>query len=153
MSWAGGGSRGCANRGNNPDGIWLAGATNDVGPIVVNFDSTFGSTLTSLSIDVAGFFSTSLLAWDESNTLIFDQSVALTQGAYTNPGVYSTYVISSTDGISRFEFDGTNAGGNTSIDNLVAQTAAVTSVPEPATLGLTGVGLAGILLGRRRRSR
>lgn len=134
----------CASRGNNPDGLWLGSAT-------VNFDATFGASLTSFKLGVAGFSPTTLTAYDMNNVLIFSQNVVLTMGAFTDPGVYSDYTITSTNGISRFAFSG-GAVGNTSIDNLVAiaDDAPDAEVPEPGTLGLLGLGLLGAAVARRR---
>lgn len=145
-----GGARGCSDRGNNPDGLWAWGT----GSITVNFESSFAASLQSLSLDVAGFFSTNLLAYDISNNLIFNSAVTLTSGAFTNPGTYSNYTITSTNGISRFVFDSGNARGNTSIDNVVAVTSLAAPVPEPEIYAMLGAGLG--LMGwvtRRRKQR
>ena len=127
------GALGCASRGNNPDGLWLADTTNGgTGAIDVKFNAAFGDALTSFKLDVAGYSPTTLQAFDKDNALIFSQNVSLTAGAFTDPGVYVTYTITSGNGISHFTFSG-SASGNTSIDNLVATTAAV---PEPQSYAL-----------------
>jgi hypothetical protein len=141
-------ARPCADRGNNPDGLWLGGVDGPgtVGAIDVTFAGSFGAGITSLSVDVAGYQPTTLSAYDKNGAEIFSQSVTLTYGASSNPGVYSNYVITSANGISHFTFDG-NASGNTSIDNLVV----TASVPEPQTCALmfAGLGLVGWAARRR----
>lgn len=139
-------TRGCSERGNNPDGIWPKGNGN--GNIEVTFDSSFGASITSLSLDVASYTTTNLLVYDASNTLIFSELVNNTRGAYTLPGVYSSYKITSLNGISKFVFDSPSASGNISIDNVV-----VTTVPEPETYAmfLGGLGLIGATLKRRNK--
>jgi hypothetical protein len=147
------GARGCSIRGNNPDGIWPTG-TNIGGssPIIVNFTPSFGATITSLSLDVAGFTPTNLLAFNSSNALIFDQAVALTGGAFSNPGVYSNYTIPSNSGISSFEFDSGAAAGNTSIDNVVVTTLSPVPEPEAYAMMLAGLGLIGFIAYRRKNN-
>ncbi len=145
-----GGALGCTNRGNNPDGLWIVGNSGGSAvPVEVNFASAFGASLTSFKLDVAGYSPTTLEAFDASNALIFSQVVTLTSGAETDPGVYATYTIHSTNGISRFTFSG-SAAGNTSIDNLVAVAGVV---PEPGTYALMLAGLAGLALARRQQQR
>lgn len=145
-----GGARGCTDRGNNPDGLWVYGQNS----ITVNFTGSFAASLQSLSLDVAAYYTTNLLAYDISNNLIFSSAVTLTSGAYTNPGTYSNYTINSSNGISRFEFDAFNASGATSIDNVIAVTSVAAPVPEPEIYAMLGAGL-GLMgwVARRRKQR
>jgi hypothetical protein len=137
-------------RGNNPDGLWLTdGDGMEFGDPSVDivFDSLFGSTLTSLSIDIAGYSPTKFQVFDKNNNSLLNVDVTLTYGATTFSGVYSSYSITSTNGISRFSFVPTNAGsveGNTSIDNLVVTQSSTQTVPEPSyILGLLAFGVFG----------
>ena len=141
------GALGCTSRGNNPDGLWIIGSAGVSAPVEVSFASGFGDSLTSFTLDVAGYSPTTLSAYDKNNALIFSENVSLTRGALSNPGVYSTYTITSTTGISRFAFSG-SASGNTSIDNLIAVTSAV---PEPETYALMLAGLAAVGFAAKRR--
>lgn len=143
------GALGCTERGNNPDGLWLWADGGGSTPIEVTFAPGFGAALTSFQLDVAGYVPTTLQAFDASNALIFSQEVTLTHGAETDPGVYATYTITSSTGISRFTFSGA-AAGNTSIDNLVAISGVV---PEPQTYALMLAGLAALAVARRRQRR
>jgi len=136
------------NRGRNPDGLWLVGPSGySSAPITITFDSGFGASLVSFKIDVAGYVETTLSAWDKNGAQIFAAPVELTYGATSAPGVYSSYTITSTNGIGGFAFSGP-AAGNTSIDNLIAVTSAV---PEPASAALLLGGLALAALGARRK--
>jgi hypothetical protein len=123
------------DRGNNPDGLW-------VGNQDTVFNPSFGATLTSLAVDVAGYSTgTRLQIFDMSGSVLLDQLVSLTFGAGTDPGTYSNYSVSSLNGISKFSFIGGSPVGNTSIDNVVVSTATgAQAVPEPFTIIGTFVG-------------
>ena len=141
----------CDTRGNNPDGLWISDTSGGSGSSAdVVFDAGFGASLTSLKLDVAGYQPTTLQAYDMANVLIFSQEVTLTHGAFTDPGVYATYTINSSNGISHFTFSG-GAKGNTSLDNLEAVTG-TPAVPEPETYAmmLAGLGLMGYIAKRRK---
>jgi len=139
-------ARNCTYRGNNPDGLWLFGN----GSIVtVQFEAAFAASLSSLQIDVAGYLPTRLIAVDKNGAKIFEQPIALTFGATSDPGVYSTYTITSTTGIGGFYFPDAPIGF-TSIDNLVATTA---PIPEPTTVALMLAGLAAVGAAARRQTK
>jgi len=149
-NFCGGGGRGCTDRSGNPDGLWAWGLNS----ITVNFVGSFAASLQSLSLDVAGYVDTNLLAYDISDNLIFNSAVTLTYGAFTDPGTYSNYTITSNNGISRFVFDSVYARGNTSIDNVIAVTSVAAPVPEPEIYAMLGAGL-GLMgwVARRRKQR
>lgn len=143
-------------RGNNPDGLWIAstGQTCNASATTVTFNSAFAQSLTSFDFDVAGFSAITLTFFDADNVELSSTNVVLTNGAFTDPGVYSHYGVTSTTGIGGFSFS-SGATGNTSIDNLVAvSNGNGATVPEPAAwaLMLVGFGAAGATLRRSRRA-
>ena len=94
-------------RGNNPDGLWIDDGNGiKVGDTLVEivFDPAFGATLTSFDIDVAGYAPTTHRVYDMSGNTLLDTAVTLTYDATTDPGTYSHYGITSSNGISRFSF-------------------------------------------------
>ena len=135
-------------RGNNPDRPWVSNGGCFAQPVNVAFNAGFASTLSSLDLDIAGFTPTTLTIYDKNGATLLSVSVVLTGGALTDPGTYSHYGVTSSNGIGGFSFTG-GASVNTSIDNIVVNSGA--SVPEPATWALMigGFGLAGAALRRR----
>jgi PEP-CTERM motif len=142
------------DRGDNPDGLWIASTTSGGtgSPVTVDFVSSFASTLTAFSLDVAGYTPTTLTFFDENGAILSATSVTLTDGGTSNPGIYSHYSITSVTGIGGFSFSG-YAEGNTSIDNLSATTG-VAAVPEPSTWAMMILGFGGVgFMAYRRKSK
>lgn len=146
------------SRGNNPDGLWIDdgdGMRSGDPSVDIVFDAPFAATLTSFEVDVAGWAPARLQIYDVLDNMLLDVDITLTEGAWTDPGVYAHYGVTSSNGISRFSFIPTaltSIEGNTGIDNVRAVGGAiVASVPVPGAvlLALTGIGMVGWLQRRR----
>ncbi len=140
-------------RGNNPDGLWIDDGdgqfVNDTVEIV--FDQLFGSSLLAFEIDVATYIDgLSLQVFDIFGTSIFNSDVSPTRGAMVDPGIYETFSVDSSNGISGFTMiaNGRQIEGNTGIDNVSVTTV---NVPEPSTIMLLVTGVLGLAFARRRR--
>jgi len=83
----------------------------------------------------------------------YDKVFTLVSGDVTS-GVVSDQLITVSAPTTAYLTFASNTPGNvgTLLDNVVLSSAPSTSVPEPATLGLLGLGFAGLGLRRRRRA-
>jgi hypothetical protein len=139
-------------RGSNLDGLWVADSTTyHGGNVIISFLPSFAATLTSLSIDIAGYVPLQFEIFDATGQVLLSTPLTLTDGANQDPGVYAHYSTTSTTGIGGFEFLGdVQIEGNTSIDNVVVDQGG-TAAPEPAAWGLIGAGLLALAgIGKRR---
>jgi len=140
-------------RGNNPDGLWIADNISGVQSTYINFTPAFGATITSLSFDLTSWVNLTLQIFDSSNVILGSWAVSPTYGAYSDPGNYINYSVSSTTGVGGFRLlNGGNGQieGNTSIDNVVVNGGGH-SVPDgSSTVLLCGLGIAMVAAMRRR---
>ena len=127
------------DRGNNPDGLWIADGSGSATPVTIDFTPSFASSLNSFHIDVAGYVPSTLTIFDKSGTTLLSTSITDTDGAFTLPGVYASYSVTSSNGIGGFSFTG-DAQGNISIDNV-----SVSTVPLPSALPMFGAALLGLV--------
>lgn len=137
-------------RGNNPVGLWIAepqGYGSGVGgPIVsIDFDPGFGALITDIQFGLECFVECDITVFDMSGNSLNTETFSGGTFDFDHSDIVSA---TSTNGVSRFEFDSTKYGGgqiegNTSIDNVM-----VTIIPEPATV--LGLGLFALTLLRRR---
>lgn len=83
----------------------------------------------------------------------YDKVFTLVSGDVTS-GVVSDQLITVSAPTTAYLTFASNTPGNvgTLLDNVVLSSAPATSVPEPATLGLLGLGFAGLGFRRRRRA-
>lgn len=130
------------SNGNNPQGILRSNSAFSLVPGVNYY----------LSFDLIG----SQRGLTTSATVTFgsyDKVFTLVSGDVTS-GVVSDQLITVSAPTTAYLTFASNTPGNvgTLLDNVVLSSAPSTSVPEPATLGLLGLGFAGLGLARRRRA-
>ncbi len=113
-----------------PFPMWIKITGSNGGYIAQNLPGNFGSSFG---------WTTFTSALDSASWLV---SAGATRGG----------VLSNVTEVRIFMSSGTSADEVTGIDNVWVRALPVTGVPEPGTLALLGLGLAGLGLGRRRKT-
>jgi hypothetical protein len=137
------------NRGNNPEGLWIA-SPQGVGngdfdnSLEILIDAGFGATITDISFGLEAYTMIDVTAYDMGGNSLGTMTFSGGNG-FDHSDIYSA---SSGNGVSRFVLDASPYGngqvsGNTSIDNMSV------TVPAPASVALLGLG--GLVAVRRRR--
>jgi hypothetical protein len=115
----------------------------------------FASLVYSVSARITYVTRVTLTAYDAGLAAVASANTIFTHNTATGGAVGSApnelITVSWASGISRVRLAGSPEGGSLVIDNLTYDTGAA-SVPEPATLGLLGLGLAGLGIVRRRKA-
>jgi hypothetical protein len=129
------------------DFLWITDGDGITGlgeAVQINFNATFGASLTSFSMDIDTNVDTSIEIYDASGSTLLSSDL-VTTGSYQN-----VYVVSS-NGISGFSLSSSSQiEGNTAIDNVIVNTSVV---PVPAAVWLFGSGLIGLIgIARRKKA-
>jgi len=136
-------------RGNNY-GVWMDDGDGVRGTDTVEFvfDAVFGASITSLSFDVSTYISgLSVEVFDISGVSVLNEIVSVGSGSS-----FDTFSVVSGNGVSGFTFytTGSQIEGNTILDNVTVTTGAI-DVAEPGSFGLMLIGLAGLIVSRKRK--
>jgi hypothetical protein len=117
-------------RGNNPCGIWICDSDGNYQSSIVEFNPTFGATVTYFEIGIQAFVDATYTVYDMSGGVVY--SAVLTVNYGSPYGCYCTqYGCDTPRGIGRFEIIstyGSQIEGNTAVDNVTA----ISSTPSPA---------------------
>jgi PEP-CTERM motif len=121
-------------------------ATDFGGPITIAFSAPESS--------VGGYFTyatgLTFSAYDASNNLLGSMQSAFTQNFVSSGKTPNEFVSFTAADISKLVITGDPSGGSFVLDDLTYAAAVVTPTPEPLTISIFGIGLAGAFAMRKR---
>jgi len=111
-------------RGNNSDGLWLSDGDMASKNSYIRFDSSFGETITSFTIDIGSDRTTATLTiYDVDLNVLVQSAIPLGCSSCGGSNIYHNFSTTSTNGIGGFDITATAFGveGNVGIDNIVVE--------------------------------
>ncbi len=113
------------DRGNNPCGLWICDGNPNDGAAYINFDHTFGATVSQYVIGIMPFVPVAYNVYDVNGNLV--NTVNINPDGTFPPCDNSQFSTNTPNGLGEFSITGGAVEGNTSIFNI----SATVNVPVP----------------------